>query len=241
MLTHLFNPGDETVVAAWGQNPDWPSFCGLTDFPWRGPCDPGDLGYFRQRRGAAGRPGILPVTVRWPGAKAQEKAVVGDTPVPGKNITPPTATKLAHKMIRRCWQLADRNGVKLRRRYRKAVRPGQRWRKDPKQWQAAQRALRKMKVIAGRLLRELERKRPATHGAAERANSAFYRRVLRQQTGDQEDPQKHEFGRKTSVVMTQTHGVIVGAVAHAENLYDGEQQGFIVELLVLQTHGVLRG
>lgn len=33
---------------------------------------------------------------------------------------------------------------------------------------------------------------------------------------------KYEFGSKASVVMTQTHGVIVGAVAHKENLYDGD-------------------
>jgi hypothetical protein len=38
----------------------------------------------------------------------------------------------------------------------------QRWRKDPKKRKAAHRALRKIKVIAGRLLRELERKLAGT-------------------------------------------------------------------------------
>jgi len=33
---------------------------------------------------------------------------------------------------------------------------------------------------------------------------------------------KYEFGSKASVVMTKTHGVIVGAVAHQQNLYDGD-------------------
>ena len=33
---------------------------------------------------------------------------------------------------------------------------------------------------------------------------------------------KYEFGSKASVVMTKTTGVIVGAVAHEENLYDGD-------------------
>jgi IS5 family transposase len=33
---------------------------------------------------------------------------------------------------------------------------------------------------------------------------------------------KYEFGSQASVVMTQTAGVIVGAVAHAENLNDGD-------------------
>jgi IS5 family transposase len=256
LLKQMFNQGDETVVAAWVQNPYWQYFCGMTDFQWTVPCDPSDLVYFRQRIGEAGMQGILQVTVRLHGAKAQEKEVVVDTTVQEKNITHPTDTKLAHKIIRRCWKLADRNGVKLRRRYRKAVRQGvlaQRWRKDPRQRKTAQRALRKMKVIAGRLIRELERKLPATRRAAERENFALYRRVLRQQTGDKDkvyslhEPQvycmskgkehkKYEFGSKASVVMTKTHGVIVGAVAHAENLYDGdalrpalEQTRFITE------------
>ena len=32
---------------------------------------------------------------------------------------------------------------------------------------------------------------------------------------------KYEFGTKASVAMTKTHGVIVAAVAHEKNLYDG--------------------
>jgi IS5 family transposase len=242
LLKQMFNQGDETVVAGWVQNPYWQYFCGMTDFQWSVPCDPSDLVYFRQRIGEAGMQRILKVTVQLHGAKAQEKEVVVDTTVQEKNITHPTDTKLAHKIIRRCWKLADGNGVKLRRRYRKAVRQcvmAQRWRKDPKQRKTAQRALRKMKVIAGRLLRELERKLPAARHAEQREHFALYRRVLRQKPGDKakvyslHEPQvyclskgkahkKYEFGSKASVVMTKTHGVIVGAVAHEENLYDGD-------------------
>lgn len=242
LLKQLFNQGDETVVAAWVQNPYWQYFCGMTDFQWAVPCDPSDLVYFRQRIGGAGVQRILKVTVQLHGDKAQESEVVVDTTVQEKNITYPTDTKLAHKIIRRCWKLADGNAVKLRRRYRKAVRQGvmaQRWRKDPKKRKTAQRALRKMKVLAGRLIRELERKLPEAVRAEQRGNFALYRRVLRQKPGDKDkvyslhEPQvyclskgkehkKYEFGSKASVVMTKTHGVIVGAVAHEENLYDGD-------------------
>jgi IS5 family transposase len=242
LLKQMFNQGDETVVAAWVQNPYWQYFCGMTDFQWAVPCDPSDLVYFRQRIGEAGVQRILQVTVRLHGEKASESEVVVDTTVQEKNITHPTDTKLAHKIIRRCWKLADRNGVKLRRRYRKAVRQcvmAQRWRKDPKKRKAAQRALRKMKVIGGRLIRELERKLPENVRAEQRKNFALYRCVLRQKPWDKDkvyslhEPQvycmskgkehkKYEFGSKASVVMTRTHGVIVGAVAHGENLYDGD-------------------
>lgn len=241
-LKQMFNQGDETVVAAWVQNPCWQYFCGMNEFQWQVPCDPSDLVYFRQRLGAAGVQRILKVTAQLHGERAQETEVVVDTTVQEKNITHPPDTKLAHKIIRRCGRVADRNGVKLRRRYRKAVRQcvmAQRWRKDPKKRKAAHRALRKMKVIAGRLIRELERKLPETAREEERENCALYRRVLKQKPPDREkiyslhEPQvyclskgkahkKYEFGSKASVVMTKTHGVIVGAVAHAENLYAGD-------------------
>ena len=242
LLKQMFNQGDETVVAGWAQNPYWQYFCGMNEFQWQVPCDPSDLVYFRQRIGEAGVQRILKVTARLHGDKAQETEVVVDTTVQEKNITHPTDTKLAHKIIRRCWKLADRNGVKLRRRYRKAVRQcvmAQRWRKDLKKRKAAHRALRKLKVMAGGLIRELERKLPEHVHAEQRENFALYRQVLRQQTADRDkiyslhEPQvycmskgkehkKYEFGSKASVVMTKTHGVIVGAVAHEENLYDGD-------------------
>jgi IS5 family transposase len=242
LLKQMFNQGDETVVAAWVQNPYWQYFCGMNEFQWQVPCDPSDLVYFRQRIGEAGMQRILQVTVQMHGSAAQEKEVVVDTTVQEKNITYPTNTKLTHKIIRRCWKLADRNGVKLRRRYRKAVRAGvmaQRWRRDPRKRKAAHRALRKLKTIAGRLIRELERKLPTTVREGQAEAFALYRRVLRQQLSDRNkiyslhEPQvyclakgkehkQYEFGSKASVVMTKTAGVIVGAVAHAENLYDGD-------------------
>lgn len=96
-----------------------------------------------------------------------------------------------------------------------------------------------MKIIAGRLIRELERKLPVDVREGQREPFALYRRVLRQQPSDRNkiyslhEPQvycvskgkehkQYEFGSKTSVVMTKTSGVIVGAMAHEENLYDGD-------------------
>lgn len=242
LLKQLFNQGDETVVAAWVQNPYWQYFCGMSEFQWALPCDPSDLVYFRQRIGETGVQRILQVTAQLHGTKAQEKEVVVDTTVQEKNITYPTDTKLARKIIQRCWKLADRHGVKLRRRYRKAVRHclmAQRWRKNPRKRKAAHRALRKMKVIAGRLIRELERKLPEPIGAEQRPQFALYRRVLAQRPPDKDkiyslhEPQvycvakgkehkKYEFGSKASVVMTKTHAIIVGVVAHEQNLYDGD-------------------
>lgn len=145
LLKQMFNQGDETVVAAWVQNPYWQYFCGMNEFQWQVPCDPSDLVYFRQRIGEPGMQRLLQVSAHLHGDQAREKEVVVDTTVQEKNITYPTDSKLAHKIIRRCWKLADRHGVKLRRRYRKAVRHcvrAQRWRKDRRQRKLAPRALR---------------------------------------------------------------------------------------------------
>lgn len=81
LLKQMFNQGDETVVAAWVQNPYWQYFCGMTDFQWAVPCDPSDLVYFRQRIGEAGVQRILQVTVQLHGEKANESEVVVDTTV----------------------------------------------------------------------------------------------------------------------------------------------------------------
>ena len=242
LLKQMFNQGDETVVAVWVQNPYWQYFCGVNEFQWQLPCDPSDLVYFRRRLGEAGRQHLLKVSAQMHGDKAQEPEVVVDTTVQEKNITYPTDSKLAHKIIVRCWKLADRHGVKLRRRYRKAVRycvRAQRWRRDRRKRKLAHRALRQTKVMAGRLIRELERKLPQTVREQQRDNCALSRRVLAQQPADRDkiyslhEPQvyclskgkehkKYEFGSKASVVMAKWSGVIVGAVAHAENLYDGD-------------------
>ena len=242
LLKQMFNQGDETVVALWVQNPYWQYFCGMSEFQWQVPCDPSDLVYFRQRIGEPGMQRLLQVSAHLHGDKTREKEVVVDTTVQEKNITYPTDSKLAHKIIRRCWKLADRHGVKLRRRYRKAVRHcvrAQRWHKDRRKRKLAHRALRQMKVMAGRLIRELERKLSESAREQPQESFALYRRVLAQQPADRDkiyslhEPQvyclskgkehkKYELGSKASLVMTKDSGIIVGAVAHAENLYDGD-------------------
>ena len=48
-------------------------------------------------------------------------------------MTYPTDTKLGRRIIARCWKVADRHGVRRRRRYTKLVRQSllaQRWRQQ---------------------------------------------------------------------------------------------------------------
>lgn len=249
LLKQLENLSDEAVVTRWVQNPYYQHFCGLTQFQWELPCDPSELVYFRRRIGEQGVALILAVSARLHGEHAAEPTVVVDSTVQEKNVTWPTDTKLYHKIIRRCWQLADAHGVRLRRRYRKEVRArlmAQRWRKDPRKRKAAHKGQRRLRTIAGALIRELERKLPGAVVNDQREHFTLYRRVLRQQRHDTHkvyslhEPQvyclakgkahqPYEFGSKASVVMTATHGVIVAAVAHAQNEYDGHTLPEVLE------------
>ena len=238
LLKQLENVSDEAVVERWVQNPYYQLFCGMDQFQWDLPCDPSDLVYLRKRIGDEGATLILAVTAQMHGKRAQEPEIVVDTTVQEKNITHPSDTKLARKIIQRCWKLAKQQGLKLRRRYCKEVRQhlmAQRWRKHPRRNKAARKGVRKLKTIAGRLIRELERKLPADAMAGQRENFALYQRVLRQKTKDKDkiywlhepgvyciakgkEHKKYEFGSKASVAMTKTHGVIVAASAHEENI-----------------------
>jgi len=250
LLKQMYDLGDETVVSAWQQNPYYQYFCGMSEFQWELPCDPSDLVYFRRRIGETGVALILAATARLHGKKSLESEVVVDTTVQEKNVTYPVDTKLYRKVIVRCWREADRHGVKLRRRYAKEVRrcvQVQRWRKDPRKRKLAHKAQRKLRTLAGRLVRELERKLPAEALAAQRENFALYRRVLSQRPADRakvyslhephvyciakgKEHKKYEFGTKASVVMTKESCVIVAAVAHAENIYDGHTLPEVLEM-----------
>ena len=64
------------------------------------PCDPSELTHFRKRIGTDGAERILASTIDLHGEKAKEKEVVVDTTVQEKNITFPTDTKLAAKIVR---------------------------------------------------------------------------------------------------------------------------------------------
>jgi IS5 family transposase len=249
LLKQLHNLGDETVVAQWVQNPYWQFFCGVSEFQWELPCDPSDLVYFRQRIGEEGVAVIFAASAQVHGKKAQEAEVVIDSTVQEKAVSYPTDTKLCRGIIQRCWRLADRHEIKLRRRYSKLVRQSllaQRWRQHPQRRKEARRGVRRLKTIAGVLVRELERKLPAEIVQAQTENFALYRQVLAQKPQDTgkiyslhephiyciakgKEHKKYEFGTKASLVMTKQNGILVAAVAHPENCYDGHTLPEVLE------------
>lgn len=238
LLKQMFNLGDETVVARWVENPYWQFFSGYEEFQWKLPCDPSDLVYFRQRIGESGAQLILAVSAQIHGVTAQEKTVVVDTTVQEKNITHPVDSKLHLRIIEHCRRLAGKANVRLRRSYQRTIK-GLRWQlrggTSAKAMRRARQARRKIKTIAGRLVRELARKLPS--GEYEE-QLALYRRVLAQKRNDKDkiyslhEPQvkcfgkgkahkKYEFGNKVALVVGASSGIITAAESFAENVYDG--------------------
>ena len=118
MLKCLMNLSDEEVVEFWSESAYAQYFCGEREIRWGLPCDLSDLTHFRKRIGKDGAERILASTLDLHGEKAKEKEVVVDATVQEKNITFPTDTKLAAKIVRGGVKLANKHGVKLRQSIR---------------------------------------------------------------------------------------------------------------------------
>jgi IS5 family transposase len=241
LLKHMFNLGDETVIKAWVENPYYQYFTGETVFQWKFPVAPSDMVYFRKRIGEKGLERILAASIKVHGESAKEEEVIVDTTVQEKNITHPTDVKLYSRIIEHCWRIADQESIKLRQRYSR-VRSKclylQRFRKSKVRFRDAIRAEKKLKVIAGRLSRELMRRLPKRVFAAYAEKFDIFFQIIHQKKSDHEkiysvhepdvhciskgkEHKKYEFGCKVSLAVTKNSGVCVGAMSFEGNPYDG--------------------
>ena len=241
ILKHMENVSDEVIVQHWVQNPYYQAFCGEVEFQWSFPCDPSDLVYFRKRIGGKGFEKILACSIMIHGEKAIEDEVCIDTTVQEKNITFPTDAKLYRKIIARCLKLSRKEGIKLRRSYAKEIKQRKlecRFAGHPRNRAKARKAIKRLKTIAGRLVRELARKLPAEVLEEWSEDFALFHRGLSQKRGDKnklyslhephvycmskgKEHKRYEFGTKVSITTTRDSKIIVGAMAFATNKFDG--------------------
>jgi IS5 family transposase len=237
-LKHIRNLSDESMVEQWAENAYYQYFCGEKVFASQEPCVATELVEFRKRIGEEGIELILKESIRVNGKDGEEKEATTDTTVQEKNITFPTDAKLHKKIIKKCVALAEREGIELRQTYTRVVKKlslDQRFRNHPKNQSKARKADKKIKTIAGRLVREVDRHLEPGHPF--RIKLELFERVLSQQKHDTQkiyslhephvqcigkgkEHKKYEFGSKVSIMTTKNSGVIIGAINIEKNDYD---------------------
>lgn len=243
LLKRMFNESDESVVDRWKENPYWQYFCGEVNFQHHWPFDPTELIKFRHRLGEKGMERILKISIDLFSEKEiQEKRVLVDTTVQEKNITYPTDPKLQKKIIEKCRKIAKDEGIMLRQSYTRTLKQlmiDQRFRSHPKRRKKANAAARKIKVIAGRIVRDVERKLNDEQLLRYYHDLLLFKQVLNQKQKGQnkiyslhepdvrciakgKEAKKYEFGNKVSIVKTMKSGIIVGALSFNTNPYDAD-------------------
>ena len=242
----MLNLSNEGVVEQWIANPYFQYFCGEARFQWKPPCHPTDLVYFRQRIGQQGCEWLFSMSVSInPGAKPtknRQEAVSVDTTVQEKNITFPTDAKLYYKVAEQIWDIADRQGITLRQSYRRTLKQLKRdswFGHHPRRKKKATKALKKMQIRVGRLLRDVTRKMDDQALQEHYPIMELCPKVVNQKKTDSHkiyslhEPdvaciakgkahKKYEFGSKVSIAVGQRSGVILAVQTFKGNPHDSQ-------------------
>ena len=233
MLKHLRNVSDEQVVAQFTENAYYQYFCGMEAFGIAAPCAASELVHFRHRIGEEGVELILKESIRinlaiedkkkeeedkknkkdGRGRKNDEdQTAFIDSTVQEKNITYPTDSKLINKIIDYCHKVAKAEGTKVRQSYTREVKElklTQRFRGKAHSKKKVAKADRRMRTIAGVLVRELQRELPAD--SEYRPHLELCMKFIKGELID---------GHKIYSLVRLWNGIIIGALSF-RNEYDG--------------------
>lgn len=239
ILKQVYGLGDESVMAQWVSNPYFQYFCGGAVFQWKFPCEPSDLVHFRHRIGESGVEKILAASILLHGQEVLSEDVSIDTTVQEKNITYPTDTKLAVKIIKRCNKIAKAEKIQLRQTYRFVVK-GLLRAANSRSWQKAKekkKARAKILTIAKRQVRDLRKKLESERLSKHQESLEIFEKVLAQKKEDKnkiyslhalevsciakgKEHKKYEFGSKVAFAVAQKSNVMMAAVNFKGNPND---------------------
>ena len=190
MLKRLDHRGDETLMERWIENPDMPYVTGSDVMKHGPPCGPSDGRPMRKRMGQAGMEKMFASSVSWhqKEIKKSSSMVLSETTVQGNHGTFPTDAQQNQKVIDQCHKIAKKEKIKQRQIDAKASKELVRQTlngKHPRRAQKAQKATSKLKTLAGRQVRELERKRDRQQKGPYQKERDRDQRVIDQQRFDQ--------------------------------------------------------
>ena len=242
LLKRIYNLGDETLAKAWVMNPYMQYFCGEAHFQHAFPCDPSDFVHFRKRIGQEGVAKIFTYSVELHQLDGRVRQVNSDTTVQENNVSFPTDAKLTKKVIDRCNHIALTEGIDQRQSYlrvSKQLVQDSYFGHHPRRAKKARKARKKLRTIAGRLLRELQRKLPEERYPPYREQIELYWKVVKQQRGDSDKVyslhkpytaciakgkahKKYEFGNKVGLMTHPTRRVILAIKAFEGNPHDSK-------------------
>src|SRR6202022_2234890 len=253
ILKHTYNLSDEMVCELWIENPYYQYFCGEEFFQHRLPLDRSSMTHWRHRMGEERLQALLQeslaVATRTGAMKPSELSrVIVDTTVQPKNITFPTDAKLMNRAREKLVKLAKKLGVELRQSYTRvgkfALIQHQRY-AHAKQFKRANRMLKKLRTLLGRVIRDIGRK---IEGDSGREGTFAQLLLLARRVREQKQHQRgrkvyslhapevecigkgkahrpYEFGVKVSVATPLKHSKGGQFVAHVQalpgNPYDG--------------------
>ncbi len=166
ILKHMHNLSDEALCARWIENPYYQYFCGEEFFQHVLVFDRSSMTRWRQRMGEDKLNALmqesLAAATRSGAAKPSDFAqIIVDTTVQPKAIAFPTDAKLMHRARERLVRLAEKHGVRLRQSYKRVGKfvliKHQRY-AHAKQFKRANRALKSLRTMLGRVIRDIARK-----------------------------------------------------------------------------------
>ncbi len=241
MLKQMFNKSDEVIVQEWKQNPYYQYFTGGIYFEWEWPCDPSELVHFRNRIGQQGVQKIFEVSQELHADKIEQaEELIVDTTVQEKNITYPTDTKLTLKIIEKSLKFAKRGSLKLKQTYAKEIKElkvSLRFSHHPRRKKQARKAFRRLKTIAGRIVRDTAQKAEHKGMNSYSELKELFEKVLAQKRNSKnkiyslhetqvaciakgKTHKPYEFGSKISIAMIPGSNVILGVSHFVGNPHD---------------------
>lgn len=248
-LKHTYNESDEGLCQRWSQDVYFQFFSGLEYFEPRPPCDPTQIGRFRQLLGEEGVEELLSQTIQTAFKEQLVDAsdlenVIIDSTVQSKATAHPTDSRLLNIARYKLVKVAKECGLFFKQTYVKEAKNLNRRAggyAHAKQFRRLKKVIKRQRTIVGILLRETARQLATVSEQAQLKLKEIMGLVTQLKNQKRNDKNKiyslhapevecigkgksgkpYEFGVKTSIVVSHQKSLILGTRTFPSNPYDG--------------------